>query len=64
MADSIILLSGTWNEWLLDLMYSNKPFIFQETLMQHVLNENDRTENLKFKSDLFLLRFFIIKRSV
>jgi len=71
IADSIILLSGTWNEWLLNLMYSNKPFIFQETLMHHVLNENDRLvkkerrkvqmENLKFKSDLFLLRFLLSK---
>jgi hypothetical protein len=61
IADSIILLSGTWNEWLLNLMYSNKPFIFQETLMDHVSNENDRMENLKFKSDLFLLRFLLSK---
>jgi len=58
MADSIIFLSGTWNGWLLDLMYSNKPFIFQENL---ILNENDKTENLKFKSDLFLLRFLLLK---
>ena len=61
IADSIILLSGTWNEWLLNLMYSNKPFIFQENLMHHVLNENDGMENLEFKSDLFLLRFLLSK---
>jgi hypothetical protein len=64
IADSIILLSGTWNEWLLNLMYSNKPFIFQETLTHYVLDENDRIdrmENLKFKSDLFLLRFLLSK---
>ena len=29
--------------------------------MDHVSNENDRMENLKFKSDLFLLRFLLSK---
>ena len=33
IADSILLLSGSWNEWLLDLMYSNKPALFQETII-------------------------------
>ncbi len=58
IADSIIFLSGTWNEWLLNLMYSSKPFIFQENI---ILYENDKMENLKFKSDLFLLRFLLLK---
>ena len=39
IADSIIFLSDTWNEWLLNLMYSSKPFIFQENI---ILYENDR----------------------
>ena len=58
IADSIIFLSGTWNEWLLDLMYSTKPSIFQENI---ILCENDKTQNENFKSDLFLLRFLLLK---
>ena len=58
IADSILFLSGTWNPWLLDLMYSNKPFILQEDLISETCP--DETEKLKFKFDLFLLRFLIL----
>ena len=62
IADSILFLSGTSNQWILDLMYSNKPFIFQEDLILEPFDEEiERLEsNSRFKADLFLLRFLIL----
>ena len=58
IADSTLFLSGIWNKWLLDSMYSNKPFIFQEDFILYE-NIDQQDQHMQFKIDLFLLRFLL-----